>query len=119
MVALWEKLQFWKKQKMFEENIDYVFVDIQDADVNAIRLLRGKYKDVVYCYGAASVNEECGLARLKFDYIIVDPGTYVLDDLTNDEEFHTMIGDMLVEMITVQGQNEQTRNNDSEESYLQ
>ena len=118
MAALWEKFRFKKKLKMFEENVDYAFVDIHDADVNAIRLLHGKYKGVVYCYGAAAVNEEGELARLKFDYIIIDPGTYTVEDLTNDQEFHTMIGDMLVEMITVQGQNEPIRNNHTEEPDL-
>jgi starvation-inducible outer membrane lipoprotein len=123
MEVLWEKLQFWKKsrmeQKVFEENIDYQFIEIQDTDVNAIKLLRGPYKDVVYCYGKAAVKEQGEIAKLEFDYIVIDPGIYLLEDLTRDEEFHTMIGDILVEMITVEGKNEQIRNNNSQEFDLQ
>jgi hypothetical protein len=104
---------------MFEEGIHYSFVEMENVDVSAVRLLQGKYKDVVYCYGGASVNEEGEIARLQFDYIIVDPGIYLLEDLTNDQEFHTMIGDILVEMITVEGKNEQIRNNNSQEFNLQ
>jgi hypothetical protein len=119
MAVLWEKLQFWKKPKMFEELIDYDFVDIPDSDVNAIRILKGNYKDVVYCYGTASVNEEGDMAKLKFDYIIIDTGTYDLQDLTNDEQFHTMIGDILVQMITLEGANESSRNNNSKKLNVQ
>jgi len=122
METLWEKLLFWKKPKnkrMFEENIDYSFIEIQDTDVNAIKLLRGPYKDVVYCYGKAAVKEQGELAKLEFDYIVIDPGIYLLEDITRDEEFHTVIGDILVEMITIEGKNEQIRNNDSSEFDLQ
>jgi superfamily II DNA/RNA helicase len=103
---------------MFEEGIDYEFVQIDNVDVSAIRLLKGNYKDVVYCYGGASVKEEGEAARLQFDYIVVDPGIYLLEDLTKNQEFHTMIGDILVEMITVEGKNEQIRNNNSQEFDL-
>jgi hypothetical protein len=103
---------------MFEEGIDYEFVEIDEVDVSAVRLLQGNYKGVVYCYGGASVKEEGEGARLQFDYIIVDPGIYLLEDLTNDQEFHIMIGDILVEMITVEGKNEQIRNNNSQEFNL-
>lgn len=93
---------------MFEENIDYSFVELEDVDVSAIKLLKGKYQDVIYCYGHASVNEEGVAARLSFDYIVIDPGKYTVEQLTQDEEFHIMIGDILVEMIAVEGKNEQT-----------
>lgn len=93
---------------MFKENEDYSFIDIEDVDVSAIKLLKGKYKDVIYCYGHASVNEEGVAARLKFDYIIIESGNFSVEQLTQDEEFHIMIGDILVEMIAVEGQNEQT-----------
>jgi hypothetical protein len=93
---------------MYEENVHYSFIEIEDVDVSAIKLLCGKYTGVVYCYGAASVNEEGIAARLKFDYIIIEAGNYSAEQLTVDEEFHTMIGDILVEMIAIEGRNEQT-----------
>lgn len=93
---------------MYEEKIDYSFVEIEDSEVTALKLLRGKYKDVVYCYGTASVNEEGVGAKLKFDYIVIDAGEFTVEQLTEDEEFHTMIGDILVEMIAIGDKNEQT-----------
>lgn len=110
MVALWEKIQFWKA-KMAQE---YDLVPIEDADVFAIKLKGGKYDGVMYCYGAVSVEED--MPKLKFDYIIIDTNNLFLDDLTKDEEFHTIIGDILVEMITVEGQDDPPRNNNPEES---
>jgi hypothetical protein len=93
---------------MYEEGKDYSFVEIEDSEVNAVKLLRDKYQGVVYCYGTASVNEEGGGARLKFDYIVIDAGNFTVEELTEDEEFHTMIGDILVEMIAIGDANEQT-----------
>lgn len=93
---------------MYEENVHYSFIEIENVDVSAIKILCGKYTDVVYCYGAASVNEEGVAAMLRFDYIIIESGNYSTEQLTEDEEFHTMIGDILVEMIAIEGQNEPT-----------
>jgi hypothetical protein len=118
MEVSWVKKR-WKKPKMFEEGIDYQFIEIENVDVNAIKILRGNYKDVLYCYGKAAVKEQGECAKLEFDYIVIDPGIYLLEDLTRDEEFHTMIGDILVEMITVESKNEQIRNNNSQEFDLQ
>ena len=93
---------------------EYDLIPIEDADVFAIKLKGGKYDGVMYCYGSVSVEED--IPKLKFDYIIIDTNKLFLDDLTKDEEFHTIIGDILVDMITVEGQNDSPRNNDSEES---
>ena len=93
---------------------EYDLVPIEDADMFAIKLNGGKYDGVMYCYGSVSVEED--MPKLKFDYIIIDSNKFFIDHLTNDEEFHTIIGDILVEMITVEGQNDSPRNNDSEES---
>lgn len=93
---------------------EYDLITIDDVDVYAIKLKGGKYDGVMYCYGSVSVEED--MPKLKFDYIIIDTNKFFLDHLTNDEEFHTIIGDILVEMITVEGQNDSPRNNDPEES---
>jgi hypothetical protein len=106
MEAFWKIFQTRKSPRIFEEGVDYSFVEIENVDVSAVKLLKGEYKDVIYCYGKASVNEEGVAARLKFDYIIVDSCKYSVEELIQDEKFHTIIGDILVEMITVEGQNE-------------
>ena len=93
---------------------EYDLIPIEDADVFAIKLKGGKYDGVMYCYGSVSVDES--IPKLNFDYVIIDTNKKFLDDLTTNKEFHTIIGDILVEMITVEGQNDSPRNNDSEES---
>lgn len=95
---------------------DYELIPIDDVDVYAIKIKGGKYDGVTYCYGTVSVEEDT--PKLKFDYIVIDTNKMFLDDLTNDEDFITMVGDILVEMITLEGQNDTPRNNDSEESDL-
>ncbi len=48
METLWEKLLFWKKQKMLKEGVDYHFFDFKDLKVTGIELLMEKYKGVIY-----------------------------------------------------------------------
>lgn len=111
MKNILKKLQFWKAKKMKQE---YDLIPIEDADMYAIKLKGGKYDGIMYCYGSVSVDES--IPKLNFDYTIIDTNKFFLDHLTNDEEFHTMIGDILVEMITAEGQDDTPRNNNPEES---
>ncbi len=121
LVALWQKLLFWKKpmtENVYLEGVDYTFIPIQDSDLLAIKILKGEFENVTYCYGGVGVVEEGEGARLKFDYIVIDSGRYTVEDLTENENFSTMLGDILVEMISVEGHNDSPRNNNSEEPDL-
>lgn len=120
MEALWEKIQFWKKKKMtLEEGVDYELVDLKDTDICGVKLLLDKYKDIVYCYGGANVQELDGIAKLKFDYIIIQSPKFSVEELKEDMEFHSILGDILVEMITVEGKNESSREDHTETLDLQ
>ena len=118
MGTLWEKLLFWKKQKMLEEDVDYRFFDFKDSDISGIELLKDKYKGVIYHYQKARVVEEEGFAKLQFGYTIVHSGEHDIDDLTNDENLHTIMGDILTTILATQA-NEQTRTDDNQEFDLQ
>ena len=61
--------------------------------------------------------EEGELARLQFGYTIVHPGNHNIDDLTNDEQLHTIMGDILTNILTAQS-NEQIRTDYSKELNL-
>ena len=117
MGTLWEKLLFWKKQKMLEEGVDYRFFDFKDSDISGIELLKEKYKGVIYHYQKARVVEEEGFAKLQFGYTIVHPGEHNIDDLTKDDDLHTIMGDILTTILATQA-NEQTRTNDNQEFDL-
>jgi hypothetical protein len=117
MGTLWEKLLFWKKkQAMYNEGVDYNFINFKDSDLTGIELLITEYKGVIYHYHKAKIVEEGEFARLQFGYTIVHPGEQDIDDLTNDPKLHTIMGDILSVIITAQ--NEQIRNDNTKELDL-
>ena len=105
---------------MLEENVDYQFVDFEDSDITGIRLLLKEYHDVVYHYNKVRVKEEdaIGMAQLQFGYTLVHPGEHDIDDLNSNQEFHTIMGDILTHILLTQ-QNEQTRTDYPQEPDLQ
>jgi hypothetical protein len=103
---------------MLEENIDYRFVMFANSENTGVELLLDKYKGVVYYYEGAKVEELDGMAKLKFDYGIVKSGDFLENELMNDTEFHTLIGDILVDLITIGNRDESSRNNNIEEPDL-
>lgn len=117
METLWEKLLFWKKQKMLKEGVDYHFFDFKDSEISGIELLMDKYRGVIYHYQKARVVEEEGFAKLQFGYTIVHSGEHNIDDLTKDENLHTIMGDILTIILETQA-NEQTRTDDNQKFDL-
>ena len=97
-----------------EIDIDYTIVDSDDGKKTGIGILKGKYAGVLYRYGKARVIEEGEFARLYFDYTIEHTPTFSVHDLTIDQEFHTMIGDILTEILLTQS-NETIRDHDTKE----
>jgi len=118
METLWEKLLFWKKQKMLKEGVDYHFFDFKDSDITGIELLMKEYKGVIYHYQKARVLEEGEFARLQFGYTIVHSGEHDIDDLTTDENLHTIMGDILTTLLETQA-NEQTRTDHNQKFDIQ
>jgi len=114
MAALWEKIQFWKKRMKYKIDDDFEFLPSDDDKITGIGILKGKYAGVLYHYGKARILEEGELARLTFSYTIIHSPNLTVHELQNDEEFHTMIGDILTEILTEKA-NEKTGNNYTEE----
>lgn len=111
-------LQFWKKPKKLILNEDFKFYDFPETDLTGIELLREPYQGVVYYYTNANVSDQGYLATLKFGYMIVNSGNHTQVSLERDEEFITLIGDILSEIILMDGQFESPRKFYSEESNL-
>jgi hypothetical protein len=103
---------------MLKEGVDYHFFDFKDSDITGIELLTKKFKGVIYHYQKARVLEEGEFARLQFGYTIVHPGEHDIDDLTSDENLHTIMGDILTIILEKQA-NEQARTNDNQEFDIQ
>ena len=84
--------------KIDPETWEYVS---REGDAQASVLLRGnhKFSGVIYSYGRISVPEPTseGMAQLSFDYNIEDNNNIPRDEF--DEEFFTLIGYILVDII--------------------
>lgn len=80
---------------MIEEFVDYTYVDKPTADFYSIKLLSGKWKEVIYTYGRVSLREdiENDTLHLKFDYRIEE--NVGIKDLENCSDFKNYIGDIL------------------------
>ena len=110
-------------KSVYKENVDWTFVnpdgyDFEDAPVTAIGLLMEEYKGVLYHYHKARVVEEGEGARLQFGYTILNSGKYDIDDLTKDEKLHTIMGDILSDIIMAQ-KDEQIRTDNSQKLNIQ
>jgi hypothetical protein len=103
---------------MLKEGVDYHFFDFKDSDITGIELLMKEFKGVIYHYQKARVLEEGEFARLQFGYTIVHPGEHDIDDLTKDENLHTIMGDILTTILANQA-NEQTRTDNNQEFDIQ
>ena len=81
----------------------YSFVTNNEENWQCIGIKGGRFQGVVYKYGKVSVPEkenEKGDLPLKFEYDIVD--TNGLPDEFFTEDFHELIGDILVDILDEQ-----------------
>ena len=79
----------------------YVFVSKDGDNWANVCIREGKFKNVIYNYGKVSVNSEeensDGTLPFRFEYSIIDNATLEREDF--GEEFFTLIGDILVDII--------------------
>lgn len=118
--VLWQKMLFWKKPQMkYKEGLDFAYINFKDSDITGIQLLGGGYKGVVFHYGKAKIVEEGEMARLQYSYVLVHPGKHDIDVLNEDEVFHTIMGDLLNQILMEKISDEPTRTNDTEKLNIQ
>ena len=72
----------------------------------------GKFKDVIYNYGRVSIPEEDNLNEdgtlpFRFEYTIIDNVGVPREEF--DEEFFTLIGDILVDIISEQSEEDNVK----------
>jgi len=111
-------IRFWKKPKKLKLNIDFKFYDFPETDLTGIEILTEPYAGVLYYYTNANVTEQGYMATLRFGYMIVKSGQYSKGVLETDEKFVTILGDILSEIILMDGKFESPRKFYSEESDL-
>ena len=96
----------------------YQYVTNPDGTQQAIGITdKGKYDGVVYRYGKVTFGEETNQGNLpfRFEYDILDP--YGLEREEFDNEFFTLIGDILVDIIDEQMEEGNFEYNTNDKSY--
>ena len=83
----------------------YTYAQRKGDDFTCIKLLEGKYKDIIYHYGQVGFAKEekpDGTLPMKFDYTVVkNPRNVDIDD----GHFIDYIGDILIELLEEQVNN--------------
>jgi len=76
---------------------DYQLVESNDIEFYGVKLLTGKWKDVLYIYGQVKIKEspELDIATLAFTYDIQDAGQFEEAELIGDIDFRNYIGGVL------------------------
>ena len=92
---------------------NYMFVSQENEDFASIMIKDGKFKDVIYNYGKVSIPEEDNLNEdgtlpFRFEYTIIDNVGIPREEF--DEEFFTLIGDILVDIIKEQSEEDTIAN---------
>jgi hypothetical protein len=96
---LFSKLKKKPKKREYKENIDFVFIDAPDDQLTLVKIISGDYSGIIFHFGKVSVDLNGEQPRLKYEYTIVDYASKDQKELTSDEVFFTMLGDILVSII--------------------
>ena len=92
---------------------NYIFVSQENEDFASIMIKDGKFKDVIYNYGKVSIPKEDNLNEdgtlpFSFEYTIIDNVGIPRDNF--GEDFFTLIGDILVDIIHEQSKEDTIAN---------
>ena len=82
------------------EGIDYIYMTpASDPQSVYIKLIEGQYKDTVFKFGKVKVEEKDDQAYLHFAYDVIESSVMKPKKLEKNEDFKNYIGNMLVEII--------------------
>lgn len=94
---------------------EYRFQNAPQGDSTWVEITSGEYSGVIYSYGTVKFSDEFDMPKLKFNFAVLYSGNHSASDLQTDQNFITIIGDILTDIII---NNEPTRNDNSQESDL-
>tara|TARA_Y100000996_G_C22280379_1_gene543799 strand:+ start:364 stop:678 length:315 start_codon:yes stop_codon:yes gene_type:complete len=80
----------------------YTYITTKNEDMQCVGIKKGKYHGVVYKYGKVSLGKENddGYLPFKFEFDILDNNLIPKEEF--GEEWTTLIGDILVDIIDEQ-----------------
>lgn len=79
-------------------NRDYIIENVEDAFF-IVKIIKGDFNNIMYKYDRISVDHSSYLPKLSFHYTIIGAQQYSLKDLQESEEFVTLMGDILTDLI--------------------
>ena len=83
------------------EGLDYCYIyPKEDKELVHIKILDGKYKDTVFKYGRVGFEEKNGQVHLQFNFNVLESNVLKPNKLEKDNEFKNYIGDLLVEIMS-------------------
>jgi len=83
------------------EGIDYCYIYPKDDATSVhIKFLQGPYKDTLYKYGKVKFEEKNDQVYLLFAYDVLESTVDKPKVLEKDENFKNYIGDLLVEIMS-------------------
>lgn len=89
------------------EGIDYCFIYPKDDKTTVhIKFLQGTYKDTTFKYGKVKFKEENDQVYLLFAYDVLESVVSKPSKLEKDEDFKNYIGDLLVELMSTETEQE-------------
>ena len=102
---------------LFDDGI-YTEVIHQNGE-NAIKILKGSYKGVVYQYGKIELvpRAESEIPTINFDRAVRVCPEELLNTISEDKEFNQLMGNILIELLANQGLQELNRGSSEENSY--
>jgi hypothetical protein len=105
------------------EGVDYCFIYPKDDGSSVhIKMLEGPYKNTTFKYGKVKFKEENEQVYLLFAYYVLESEKFKPKNLEKDEIFKNYIGDLLVEIMSSNIEQEiidESGTNDFKESNLQ
>jgi hypothetical protein len=104
------------------EGLDYCFIYPKDDKTTVhIKMLDGEYKDTVFKFGKVKILEQDDGPHLHFSYDVLESKVKKPKKLQHDKKFQQYVGDMLVELMTENINEEiidETGTDNTEESSL-
>ena len=83
------------------EGLDYCFIyPKNDGTAVHIKFLEGPYKDTIFKYGKVKFEEKNDLVYLLFAYDVIESTIDKPRKLEKDDKFKNYIGDLLVELMS-------------------
>lgn len=96
----WNRDRKYRKDKFYEiYNDDEMYRN--ENITAAFKILKGEYKDVVFSIGTIKIGEKLsdGSAKATFDMTPIKQPKKITHDLTQDEKFNKITGDILLVVL--------------------